>query len=255
MSTGLYNKQWIRWDRLQLVLDPWAGVGATAAALGSLCPVVLSDAVQRTSRLAALANAVEPGDMDRVVRAFGQPDAVVASPFYALDDLALTSAIALAPAVVLLHVPGHFVLDAQPARQDLFFARLASEQRVVLLTGLPRNVALGTRLIWLAVFASAAERERLLRPGGADLIVRVGSPPAAVRLIGALPALPGWLLGGELDAGAVVVSSSQEERPEGVGVSSASGQSMVVEAGSLASSGAGKGPKARGRMRRGRTRV
>ena len=82
-------QRWIRWDRLELVLDPWAGVvGATAAALGSLCPVVLSDAVQRTPRLAALANALEPSDMSRVVHAFGRPDAVVASPFYALNDLA-----------------------------------------------------------------------------------------------------------------------------------------------------------------------
>ena len=194
MATGVdeYDllQQWVRWDRLHLVFDPWAGSGATQAALGSLCPVVLTDVVQRSPRLAALANAVEPADMERVVQAFGRPDAVVASPFFLMNDLALPSAIALATAAVFLHVRGDYVLDAPPARRA-YLSGLAAAQRLVIMSGPQRNPTLGKRLVWVAVFASAHQRQRLLRPS-AGFIPLVFGPdaPRHARLPVPLPRRP-----------------------------------------------------------------
>jgi transposase InsO family protein len=154
-------RQAIDWDSLGTVLDPWAGAGGTAAAFPRH-RVILTDVVNRTPRLSAMANALEPSHQDELMATNGgQFDAVVCSPAFAFLDLAVPAGIRCARYLAAFHVPGGYVTDAPPARKA-FLQKLDDEGRRVDLYGLPILKQTGVRHIWIVVFASRQDAQRLL---------------------------------------------------------------------------------------------
>lgn len=151
----------LRWDRLQTVLDPWAGYGSTQEGLSDLVSVLSTDLVQRGGvPLNALANALEPGDLTAICGLYGRYDGIVASPWFSVLDIALCAALTTRCRFIAFHVPGHYLTSAHPARAA-FLQRLSEEQRLLVLANLPRS-ANGRRCAWLLIFASSSDRDWLV---------------------------------------------------------------------------------------------
>lgn len=168
----------LRWSLVGRVLDPWAGEGATRQALGAETEVCLTD-LELRAPLHAVANALELSDLGRVAARLGPFQGVVASPWFALLDLALTAALELPVAFVAFHVPGHYLADATPPRAA-FLQRLQVEGRLLVRFNLGRAVY-GGRCAWLVVFRSREDRARLQRDGSqtvgfAGLLAPLGGP-------------------------------------------------------------------------------
>ena len=66
-----------------------------------------------------------------------------------------------AGSVACVHVPGHYVTNAHPARLA-WLRRLRDQGRLALLLGLPRG-ATGRRCLWVLVFRDVATR-RIMMP-------------------------------------------------------------------------------------------
>jgi hypothetical protein len=89
-------------------------------------------------------------------------DAIVASPWFTVLDLALPLAVHFARSVACVHVPGHYVTDAHPNRAA-YLQTLMAAGRLHILWNLPKGPS-GRRCGWLLVFASNELHERLIRP-------------------------------------------------------------------------------------------
>ena len=150
----------LSWHLIRSVLDPWAGNGSTRDALRDLVPVYCTDIVQREAPLNALANALEPTDLASLRRLHSPFDGIVASPWFGLLDLALCAALSAPCSFVAFHVPGHYITGAHRTRAAML-QRLSEAQRLLILANLPRS-ATGRRCAWLIIFATAADRNRLV---------------------------------------------------------------------------------------------
>ena len=116
------------------------------------------------SRLHAVprhADALQPGFYRRA-QAEQAIDAVVTSPWFAALDLALPLAVLAARAVACVHVPGHYITDAHPARVH-YLRELMREGRLHVLWNLPKG-PMGRRCGWVIVFATPQLANWLIRP-------------------------------------------------------------------------------------------
>ena len=80
------------------------------------------------------------------------PNYIVTSPWFKMLDLAVLIAAASCTVTALIHVPGHYLTNAPPARLK-FFKELNNQRRMALMMGLPRG-PVGSRCFWLCIFTS-----------------------------------------------------------------------------------------------------
>lgn len=146
-------------DCVGTIMDPFSGTGMIANMLSEQgCMVYTNDL-----------NPLHPAmsHMDALQPSFYRSHAVasyVSSPYFAVLDLALPLMVLHATHVVCVHVPGHYVSDASPARLA-FLNRLASEHRLYYALGLERG-PLGRRCLWIIVLADAGLASAVLRLQG-----------------------------------------------------------------------------------------
>ena len=151
----------LKWEQISTVWDPWCGSGSTRAAVPADTCVFLSDIVRRRdAHVHALANAVEPSDLLSVSERHGPFSGIVASPWFALLDLAVCAALTQPVDFVAFHVPCHYIASATPPRAE-FFQRMSEEGRLLLIMNLPRS-SYGRRCAWMVVFKTTALRDRLV---------------------------------------------------------------------------------------------
>ena len=86
---------------------------------------------------------------------------VTSPPFMALD-VALPLLVAAGAAVACIHAPGHY-LTSGVAPRFAYLRGLQRQGRLHVVMDLPRG-PIGRRCIWLLVFSSNAQRQRLLSP-------------------------------------------------------------------------------------------
>lgn len=154
--------------RHMLVVDPWAGSGATATALEpwGACVITSDINVQHDCHLCgdALADvtfhrAWELGEDS----APGRVRCVVSSPWFALLDLAIPHMVRHSD-VLCVQVPHGYMVNG-PEPRLRWFNDLASSGRLHIVVGAgARNPVVGRRALWLLVFSSRAVRNRLLNP-------------------------------------------------------------------------------------------
>ncbi len=138
-------------SQLGVVLDPWAGDGAIRRELSKTGVPVVDNDLNPERPTSMHGDALQP-DFYRAVETRAPVDAVVTSPWFAILDLALPLAVSAARVVACVHVPGHYVSDAHPARAK-YLAALMRAGRLHILWNLPKG-PMGRRCAWLLVFAS-----------------------------------------------------------------------------------------------------
>ena len=141
------------------VLDPWSGTGTVARVFRQKGYMTYRNDVFEGHEAERHEDALQPGFYRRVQDVWSY-DAIVASPWFAMLDLALPLAVSFAP-VVAFHVPGHYVTDAHDVRRG-YLQSLAKAGRLALIMGLPRG-RMGKRCMWVVVFASRCLRKQMLR--------------------------------------------------------------------------------------------
>ena len=141
------------------VLDPWSGTGTVARVFRQKGYMTYRNDVFTGHEAERHEDALQPGFYRRVQDVWSY-DAIVASPWFAMLDLALPLAVSFAP-VVAFHVPGHYVTDVHDVRRG-YLQSLAKAGRLALIMGLPRG-RMGKRCMWVVVFASRCLRKQMLR--------------------------------------------------------------------------------------------
>ena len=142
------------------ILDPWASTGKIARYYELKGVKVYTNDVNPAFEADFNMDPLQPGSyqvMEQEIRI----DAIIASPWFALLDLAIPLALRAAQSVVCTHVPGHYISDAHPIRRR-WLNELISEDRLHVLYGLPKG-PLGRRCAWLIVFASPQLKRALLK--------------------------------------------------------------------------------------------
>jgi len=136
--------------------DPFAGAGSIAKGFRVAGFMVWENDINPRCRCPLSVDALQPGTYTQ-----RPTQALVTQPPADVLDLAVPLLAAQAGAVACVHVPGHWLSAAPPARQQ-WLQGMAEQGRVGVLSGLPRG-ALEQRAAWLLVFSSSATREQLLR--------------------------------------------------------------------------------------------
>ena len=148
-------------SHLGRVIDPWSGLGTVAQGFARHGIRVHTNDVEPARAADTHMDALQPG-FYRMSRARVGLDAVVTSPWFATLDLALPLAVLAARTAACIHVPGHYITDAHPARAT-YLMRLIGEGRLHMLCNLPKG-AMGRRCVWIIIFASSALKDVLVRP-------------------------------------------------------------------------------------------
>ena len=153
--------QFIDFTRVGAVLDPWAGTCTIQRIFEKHQLAALSSDLALLSPTPRHADALQPSFYRRT-QARQAIDAVVTSPWFAALDLAVPLAVLAARAVACIHVPGHYITDAHPARVR-YLRELMREGRLHVLWNLPKG-PMGRRCGWLIVFATPRLAGWLIRP-------------------------------------------------------------------------------------------
>ena len=153
--------QFIDFTRVGGIMDPWAGTCTVQRVFERHQLAVQSSDLSRLHAVPRHADALQPGFYRRA-QAEQAIDAVVTSPWFAALDLALPLAVLAARAVACVHVPGHYITDAHPARVH-YLRELMREGRLHVLWNLPKG-PMGRRCGWVIVFATPQLANWLIRP-------------------------------------------------------------------------------------------
>eukprot|EP00877_Chromochloris_zofingiensis_P006429 jgi/Chrzof1/2039/UNPLg00695.t1 len=170
-TDALKNYAWVTTDSAEMqpllcavdfascrsILDPFSGNGAVATGLQHLNKHVITNDINQHWAADSHADALQPAFYRQ-----HQPQIIVSSPWFAVLDIAIPLAVHFASICVCMHVPGHYISNAHCARQQWLRA-LFIQDRVHVIMGLPRGPS-GRRCAWLIIFASAALKQRMLRP-------------------------------------------------------------------------------------------
>ena len=138
------------------VLDPWAGTKGVAAAFRQRGITCVTNDINPVHRTDTHCDALQPSWYLGFYNRGNPPDAIVTSPWFRLLDLALPLAVLYATKVAALHVPGHYITDAHPARVR-YLHTLHRQGRLAIIVALPRK-HMGRRCLWIVVFASRTLR-------------------------------------------------------------------------------------------------
>ena len=147
--------------QLGVVLDPWVGTGTVARVLESRGVTTRTNDLNPSRKAHTHLDALQPGLYRSTARQVSI-DGVITSPWFAVLDIALPLAVLAARTVACVHVPGHYVTDAHPAR-CAYLKGLMAQGRLHILWNLPKG-AMGRRCGWLLVFASSTLRDLLINP-------------------------------------------------------------------------------------------
>ena len=147
--------------QLGVVLDPWVGTGTVARVLESMGVTTRTNDLNPSRKAHTHLDALQPGLYRSTARQVSI-DGVITSPWFAVLDIALPLAVLAARTVACVHVPGHYVTDAHPAR-CAYLKGLMAQGRLHILWNLPKG-AMGRRCGWLLVFASSTLRDLLINP-------------------------------------------------------------------------------------------
>jgi hypothetical protein len=148
-------------SQLSTAVDPWTGTGTIARLLGQRGMHVRTNDIAFVHKAHTHADALQPAFYRAASSKMGI-DAIITSPWFTALDIALPLAVLASRVVACMHVPGHYVTDAHPARAD-YLRGLMREGRLHLLWNLPRG-PMGRRCGWLIVFAHASLRKLLIKP-------------------------------------------------------------------------------------------
>ena len=152
---------------LGMMLDPWSGTQGIASTLRAHGLPVFTNDINPSHPADSHSDALQPSFYSALA-ARSMADVVVASPRFLLADLALPLAVRFARVAVCMHLPGHYLTDAHPARLR-WLRCLHAAGRLHVIMGLPKG-PLGRRCIWLVVLASASLRKRLLLGAGTSAL-------------------------------------------------------------------------------------
>ena len=141
------------------VYDPWAGTCMIEAVLNASGVPVHSNDAHPASPAVTHENALHM-QVYQQWKAQGMT-AVVTSPHFQFLDIAIPLAAAYTDSVACFHIPSHYYASATDQRWK-YLSSLDKQGRLETIMHLPYG-PLGRRCMWLCVFASAAERTRLLR--------------------------------------------------------------------------------------------
>jgi hypothetical protein len=84
----------------------------------------------------------------------------ITSPWFPILDIVLPLMVAFAKNAAFVHVPGYYISCAPKARLN-FFAKLAAEERIHFIYGLPRGPA-GFGCVWICVFKNKITKDQYL---------------------------------------------------------------------------------------------
>jgi hypothetical protein len=144
--------QAVDFSTVSTVVDPFSGTGIIARVLTELGLTVSTNDLDPVWKAQQQLDALQPVFWKQHVGV----DCVVSSPHFALLDLIVPLAIRTARKAVCLHVPGHYLANPTPMRQQ-FLHELGLQDRLVVLFGLPRG-PMGRRCAWLLVFTDRQQR-------------------------------------------------------------------------------------------------
>lgn len=150
----------VDFTQLGAVLDPWAGTCTIRKVFAAQGIPVFDNDLNPRSGSHSHKDALQPA-FYRYASLRAPIDAVVASPWFTVLDLALPLAVSAARCVACVHVPGHFITDAHPNR-SAYLRALMREDKVHVLWNLPKGPS-GRRCGWLLVFATPALKHLLLK--------------------------------------------------------------------------------------------
>jgi hypothetical protein len=134
------------------VLDPWAGTGVIGKALRRQGARVVTNDINENHGCNYHMNALQPKMYMDISPNKTLPSYIVTSPWFKMLDLAVPIAAASCRVAAFIHVPGHYLTNAPPARLR-FFKELNLQRRMALMIGLPRG-PVGSRCFWLCIFTS-----------------------------------------------------------------------------------------------------
>ena len=134
------------------VLDPWAGTGVIARELRRQGALVVTSDLNEGHACDFHENALQPKVYMDMSPNKTLPAYIVTSPWFKMLVLAVPIAAASCTVAAFIHVPGHYLTNAPPARLK-FFRDLNKQRRMAIILGLPRG-PVGSRCIWLCLFTS-----------------------------------------------------------------------------------------------------
>ena len=137
------------------VFDPYAGSGTVSRVFAQAGYTVRSNDINPLWGHCSQADALQPGSYMPVSQV------IVTSPPFDLLDLAAPLAAAQAGMAACVHVPGHWISNPRPARQQ-WLQQLAVQNRLHIIMGLPRGPS-NRRCAWVIVASSANKLALLLR--------------------------------------------------------------------------------------------
>jgi len=108
-------------------------------------------------------NALQPGNYRAWRKKYGQCDAVMTSPWFAVLDIALPLAVLASRKVACVHVPSHYMTDMTESMAQ-YFRHLSHAGRLHVISHLEHG-PIGRRCMWVLVFKNPLLRARLLRGG------------------------------------------------------------------------------------------
>ena len=144
------------------IWDPFAGTGTIPSFLKGRCMDVVDNDICSHRPAGAHYDALQPAFYTAAAMHARGMGAIVTSPPFAALDVALPLLVAAGSAVACVHVPGHY-LTSGVAPRFAYLRGLQQQGRLHVVMGLPRG-PIGRRCIWLLIFSTNAQRQRLLSP-------------------------------------------------------------------------------------------
>ena len=156
MSTEIWQLiDAIRFERLTIAADPWAGVGT----IGEVLPIKtyssdLNPIYWYREKIDALSE-----DVIRWLQRCNA-DAVVCSPWFTVLDLAIPRLLTYGAKVTCIHAPAHYITNMPPPRRTWMTNYM--RKGLVVVVGLRDIGPLGRRCCWILFFKDSSTRRQLL---------------------------------------------------------------------------------------------
>ena len=159
----------IDFAQLSAIIDTHSGTGTIAAEFKKVGLRVVTNDINIQHKAQHHLDTLQPASYKQLRSLYGRRTAFVTSPWFRMLDIVLPLTVLASPQVACMHVPGHYLTDAHPARLQ-YLRSLLQQGRLVTVMGLPRSV-MGRRCLWLLIFASALVRQRLMKGSHGNIVM------------------------------------------------------------------------------------
>jgi len=158
---GALEQLWehVALDKVEWVLDPFAGTKAVASYLSDHGVRVVSNDLNPVHGAELCMNACQPAFWQRMAKQ--SVEAVVCSPWFDCLDLVVPLMVKATAKVVCVHVSYSYYATMPRARANML-KQWMDQGRVAVISNLPR-VGRQRQCAWLCVFSSVAIRKQLVR--------------------------------------------------------------------------------------------